>query len=65
MSFPVATEKADYHVKRQKEINMNTKLLMTASSILMGVLGIVYLFLPKEILLAFDQTPSFVLILFA
>lgn len=37
---------------------------MTASSILMGVLGIISSFLPKEVLLSFGQTPTHTLILF-
>ena len=43
---------------------MNTKLLMTSSSILMGVLGIISSFFPKEVLLVFGQTPTLTLILF-
>lgn len=42
----------------------NTKLLMTASSILMGILGILTSFLPKEVLLTFGQVPTLTLILF-
>ncbi|MGY4384824.1 ABC-type transport system involved in multi-copper enzyme maturation permease subunit [Pedobacter sp. UYP24] len=42
---------------------MNTKLLMTASAALMGVLGIIFSFLPEEALLAFGQTPTATLIL--
>jgi hypothetical protein len=43
---------------------MNTKLLMTASAIFMGILGITCSFLPKEVLINFQQTPTFTLILF-
>lgn len=43
---------------------MNTKLLMIASSIVMGVLGIICSFLPKEVLLLFGQTPTVTLNLF-
>ncbi|MDR2207349.1 MAG: hypothetical protein LBE36_14455 [Flavobacteriaceae bacterium] len=44
---------------------MNTKLLMTASSVVMGILGIVLIFLPKEILSNLHQTPTETLILTA
>ena len=43
---------------------MNTKLLMITSAIVMGILGIICSFLPKEILVAFQQAPNFTLILF-
>jgi hypothetical protein len=42
---------------------MNTKLLMTASSIVMGSLGIIASFFPKEILLNIEQSPTPTLIL--
>lgn len=44
--------------------NMNTKLLMTASSIIMGAIGVISTFLPDETLLAFGQTPTPTLSLF-
>ncbi len=42
---------------------MNTKLLMTASAFIMGVLGIIASFMPVEILQALEQTPTPALIL--
>lgn len=42
---------------------MNTKLLMISSAILMEVLGIACTFLPKEILVVFQQTPTLTLVL--
>jgi hypothetical protein len=43
---------------------MNTKYLMIASSILMGLLGIALSFAPSEVLEAFNQTPNNTLSLF-
>ncbi|MEO6133503.1 MAG: hypothetical protein ABIP35_00025 [Ginsengibacter sp.] len=37
---------------------MNTKLLMTASAVVMGTLGIVASFMPNEILQTLGQTPT-------
>ena len=42
---------------------MNTKLLMTASAFIMGVLAIIATFLPNEILQALGQTSTATLIL--
>jgi hypothetical protein len=42
---------------------MNTKLIMTASAFIMGVLAIVATFMPKEILQALGQTSTATLIL--
>lgn len=43
---------------------MNTKLLMSASSLFMGIVGIVFLFLPVELLNYAELTPSFIHTLF-
>lgn len=37
---------------------MNTKLLMTASSVFMGVIGIALIFMPNEIIEVLDQVPN-------
>jgi hypothetical protein len=37
---------------------MNTRLLMMASAVLMGLMGIVLSFLPQEILIALGQEPK-------
>ncbi|MEO8820165.1 MAG: hypothetical protein ABI267_04880 [Ginsengibacter sp.] len=42
---------------------MNTKLLMTASAIIMGANGIIASFMPREILQTLGQTPTSTLIL--
>ena len=42
---------------------MNTKLLMTASAVVMGILGIITSFMPEELLQALEQTPTNALIL--
>lgn len=43
---------------------MNTKFLMTASSIVMGILGLAAIFLPKEILINLGQPQTELLTLF-
>ncbi|MEP1150471.1 MAG: hypothetical protein ABJH08_01980 [Balneola sp.] len=43
---------------------MNTKFLMSASSLFMGPAGIAFLFLPEEFLSYIDLHPSFITILF-
>lgn len=43
---------------------MNTKFLMSASSFLMGLIGIIFLFLPEEFQGYFDLDPSFLNTLF-
>ncbi|WP_118194369.1 hypothetical protein [Albibacterium indicum] len=43
---------------------MNTKLIMIASSLVMGGLGIIASFFPDEILRSFEQTPTDILRLF-
>lgn len=42
---------------------MNTKLLMTATSIVLGLTGIVLSFLPKEVLIFIHEQPSPILTL--
>lgn len=43
---------------------MNTKFLMSASSLFMGLAGIAFLFLPEEFLSYINLDPSFITILF-
>ncbi len=43
---------------------MNTKILMTASSLLLGIIGILLSFLPKEIVDYFNIESSIITILF-
>lgn len=37
---------------------MNTKLLMTASSVFMGLIGTVLSFIPNEVMVIFEQKPN-------
>lgn len=46
------------------QFKMNTKLIMIASSLIMGGLGVIASFFPDEILRSFEQTPTDILRLF-
>ena len=46
-------------IQEYKEIRiMNTKLLMTASAVFMGLIGIVLTFMPDEVLKILEQVPN-------
>src|SRR5699024_9613431 len=44
-------------------MNVNTKILMTASAVIMGVVGLLFIFIPAEIAHYFNLTPSIINIL--
>ena len=59
------TYKADTRIfdRYKKSNNMNTKLLMTTSSVFMGLIGIALSFMPNEVLETFGQEPNEILTL--
>jgi hypothetical protein len=59
------TYKVDTRIfnRYQKRIIMNTKLLMTTSSVFMGLIGIALSFMPNEVLETFGQDPNEILTL--
>jgi hypothetical protein len=56
VQYQIPQEKSD--LKEKNQTNMNTKILMSASSVVMGVVGVALNFAPSEILETLGQEPN-------